>query len=211
MNPIRVEQGSPEWFALRAGKVTASRIVDVMAKGKGGAEAASRANYKLELVTEILSGLPCDDTYTNAAMKWGTENEPFARAEYELMTGSMVDEVGFFCHPTIERAGASPDGVIGQCGLLEIKCPNTKTHIATLLEDEVPSKYANNQIQWQMACAGPDFRFCDFVSFDPRLPDNLKIYTKTVLRDNDRISEIEAEVVKFLAEVEATVKQLRGR
>ena len=205
MNILKVEQGSLEWLKARAGMVTASRIPDVCAKIKSG-EAASRRDYKAQVVAEILTGLPMESGFMNDAMRWGTEQEPIARASYEVQTGFIVDQVGMVIHPTIPLSAASPDGLVGDDGLVEIKCPNTATHLDTLLSQNVPTKYANYQIQWQMACTGAEW--CDFVSFDPRLPEHLQLFVKRVPRDKDRIAEIETEVLAFLAEVQDILNRL---
>lgn len=198
-----MEQGTPEWFAARAGKLTASRLQDAVAKTRNG-WAASRANLIAVLVTERLTGEPAA-TYSNAAMQWGTEQEPHARAEYEIRTGSLVDEVGFVDHPDIPMSGASPDGLVGGDGLIEIKCPNTATHIETLLGAPIPAKY-RTQMQWQMACTGR--QWCDFVSYDPRLPERMQLHIQRVERDDDRIGELEEAAAVFLAEVAEKVNQL---
>jgi len=198
-----IEQGTPEWFAQRLGKVTASRVADIMAKTKTGV-AASRGNYLAQLVAERLTGQSAD-TFKSGAMQHGTETEPQARMVYEAETGQIVGEVAMITHPTIEMSGASPDGLVGEDGLVEIKCPNTSTHIATLLADKAPSGYMA-QMQWQMACTGR--AWCDFVSFDPRMPDDMQLFIKRVPRDNALIAEYEAEVIKFLAEVQETVDKL---
>jgi putative phage-type endonuclease len=198
-----MNQQTPEWFAQRVGKVTASRIADVMAKVKSG-EAASRANYRAQLVAERLTGVPAE-SYTNAAMQWGTDTEPYARMAYEADTGNLVLETGFVLHPEIGFSGASPDGLIGDDGLVEIKCPNTATHIEYLLNNSVPDKY-KPQMAWQMACTGR--QWCDFISYDPRLPDDLKLFCAKYLRDDEYITELEAAVSQFLKEVEETVLHL---
>jgi len=195
-------QGSPEWFAERCGKVTASRIADIMAKTKSG-PSASRANYLGQIVAERLTGR-VQESYSNAAMAWGTETEPLARMAYELRHDALVESVGFIPHQTISHAGASPDGLVRE-GLIEIKCPNTSTHIDTLLDGVVPGKYVL-QMQWQMACTGA--AWCDFVSYDPRMPEHLSMFVKRVNRDEKHISEITESVIAFLAEVETTLKKL---
>ena len=174
-----IEQRSDAWFAARIGKVTASRVADVLAKTKTG-YSATRDNYMAQLVCERLTGEK-GESFTNAAMQHGTDTEPLARAAYESLKDVLVDEVGFVPHPSIIMAGASPDGLVGDDGLLEIKCPNTATHIETLLSQTVPSKY-NTQMQFQMACT--DRSWCDFVSFDNRLPQELQLFVKRVPRDN---------------------------
>jgi len=200
-----IEQGSEEWFAERCGKVTASRIGDLMAQTKSG-WGASRANYAAQLVAERLTGTPAE-TFSNAAMKWGTETEPQARAAYEFYSGLSVAEVGFVPHPTISQSGASPDGLVGDDGLVEIKCPNTATHIETLLGGVVPGKY-NYQMQWQMACTGRDW--CDWVSYDPRMPESMRLFTKRVMRDDTLLAILTNEIQIFLAEVDQTVTTLKA-
>lgn len=196
-------QGTDAWFAQRLGKVTASRISDIIAKTKTGV-AASRGNYLAQLVAERLTGQTAD-SFKSGAMQHGTETEPQARMAYEAETGLMVSEVAMIEHPTIAMSGASPDGLVGEDGLVEIKCPNTSTHIATLLADKAPSGYIP-QMQWQMACTGR--QWVDFVSFDPRMPEDMQLFIKRVPRDNALIAEYEAEAIKFLAEVQDTVDKL---
>lgn len=200
-----MEQRSEEWFAARCGKVTASRVADIIAKTKSG-PSTSRANYAAQLVTERLTGT-VGESFSNAAMQWGTEKEPDARKAYAFEAGVTVSEVGFLTHPTILAAGASPDGLVGDEGMVEIKCPITATHIATLIDRKVPDKYAV-QMQWQMACAGR--AWCDFVSYDPRMPLDMQMYVTRVLRDDKRIAELEAEVRAFIGEVEATIDKLKA-
>lgn len=198
-----IAQGSAEWFAQRAGKVTASRVADVIAKTKTG-WGASRANYAAQLVAERLTG-NVEPTFTNAAMQWGTDKEPEAREAYEFHAGVFVDQVGMIDHPKIAMTGASPDGLVGDDGLVEIKCPNTATHIETLLSGKVPAKYVT-QMAWQMACTGR--AWCDFVSFDPRMPEHMRLFVQRVDRDDALIAALEAEVSAFLAEVSDTVASL---
>jgi len=200
---MEVEQRTEEWFAARLGKVTASRVADLVGKTKTG-YSATRDNYMAQLVVERLTQTKAE-SYTNAAMQWGTDQEPFARAAYEAAQGVMVEEVGFIPHPTIEWAGASPDGLVGDDGLVEIKCPNTATMIETLLSQKVPGKYFT-QMQFQLACTGR--KWCDYVVFDPRMPAKAQLFVKRVDRDDAYIAEIEAEIVKFLAEVDSQVNQL---
>jgi putative phage-type endonuclease len=202
----KVEQGTPEWFAARLGNVTASRVADVIAKTKSG-YSASRENYMAQLICERMTGTVAE-SYTNAAMAWGTETEPLARAAYESLADVLVDEVGYIAHPTIERAGASPDGLIGLFGLLEIKCPNTATHIDTLISEQVPTKYIT-QMQWQMSCTGRIW--ADFVSFDPRLPSGLQMFVKRVEFDAEYVAMLKEEVIKFLVELDAKISKLNER
>lgn len=201
-----MDQGGEEWKAARRGRVTASRVADVIAKTKTG-WGASRANYMAELLIERLTGVTAE-SYTNAAMQWGTETEPQARNAYAFMRDADVTEVGFVVHPKIEQSGASPDGLIGDDGLLEIKCPTSATHVETLLGGTVPGKYVT-QIQWQLACTGRDW--CDFVSFDPRLPEEMQLFVARIERDDKLIASLEKDVTDFLAELDAKVAGLRER
>jgi putative phage-type endonuclease len=198
-----MEQRSEEWFAARCGKVTASRVADIVAKTKTG-YSASRENYLAQLVCERMTGKPAE-SYSNTAMQWGTDQEPFARAAYEAAKDVLVQEVGFVVHPTIEGAGASPDGLVGDFGLVEIKCPNTATHIQTLLDQKVPEKY-NIQMQLQMACTGR--QWCDFASFDPRMEEGLQLFIKRVEYHPLYVAELEKEVINFLMDVEDKIRKL---
>ena len=206
-------QGSPEWFAQRCGKATASRISDIVAKTKSG-YSTSRANYMAQLVVERMTNQVAE-SYTNAAMEWGIENEGFARANYESKMNLLVTETGAIDHPTIPMSAASPDGLVvdkdnASLGCLEIKCPNTAQHISTLLGEEVAKKYYD-QMQWQMACTGR--YWCDFVSYDPRMGKELQLFIKRIARDDKYIAELEGEVIQFLKEVDDKVNklnQLRG-
>lgn len=201
---IDIAQGSPEWFAARCGRATASRFKDIIAKTKSG-PSASRKNYIAQLVCERLTG-KVEDSYTNAAMAWGTEQEPFARMALE-QRGIVVQEVGFIQHWEL-MAGASPDGLIDSTGMVEIKCPNTATHIETLLSGKMPAGHMA-QVQGQMWIAKRDY--CTFVSFDPRLPEDMQLFTQTIPRDDQYILGIEREVVAALDEVELTIKQLKEK
>ena len=194
-----MEQRTPEWFQKRLGKVTASRIADLMAKTKTG-PGASRANYLAQLVTERLTGTPTEG-FQSPAMTWGIEQEAAARAAYSARMGVLVDEVDFVDHPTMQ-AGASPDGLVGDNGLIEIKCPNTSTMLELLEDRTIPTKY-RLQIQWQLAVTGRDW--CDFVAFDPRLPEHLQLLVIREPRNTDLVVEITHEVNRFLAEVERKV------
>lgn len=199
-----IVQGTDEWHKLRLGKVTASRVADVVAKTKSG-YSASRANYAAELIQERLTGLRTEG-FTSAAMQWGTDMEPEARSAYEFFRAEEVVQVPFVGHPTIGDAGASPDGLVGPEGLVEIKCPNTATHIETLRFKQVPAKYIT-QMQWQMACTGR--KWCDFVSYDPRMQDSMRFFCKRIHRDDEMIASLEAEVIGFLKEVREAVDDLR--
>jgi len=206
METYMIKQGTQEWKMLRLGKVTASRVADVIAKTKSG-YGASRENYMAQLICERLAETVAE-SYTNAAMLHGTETEPLARAAYESYADVLVDEVAFVPHPIIEMAGASPDGLVGEYGLLEIKCPNTATHIDTLLNNQVPTKYFT-QMQWQMACTRR--AWCDFVSFDPRLPNGLQLFVKRVEYDTEYAEMLASEVFDFLQELDAKIFKLNER
>lgn len=202
-----MEQRSPEWFAARLGKVTASRIADVCARTKTG-YGAGRKNYMAELVAERLTGTHAE-SYTNAAMQWGTDMEPAARAAYEFYRDVTVAEAGFEPHPSIAETGASPDGLVGADGLVEIKCPNTATHIETLLDvSSIPQRYVL-QMQWQLACTGR--QWCDFASYDPRLPEAMRLFVVRLPRDDVQIGAIEREVAVFLNEVRDTTQRLQAK
>ena len=201
-----IDQRTAKWFQQRCGKVTASRISDVVAIRKDGRPTEARTNYMAEVIAEQLTG----DTYEhyfNRAMEWGIEQEPYARSAYEISRDTLVEEVGFIQHPRIEMAGASPDGHVGDDGMIEIKCPTTATHIKTLLSREADPRYIP-QMQWQMACTGR--AWCDFASFDPRMPDDLQLFVVRVPRDDEYIAELESAVVEFLAEVDEAIRAIRG-
>jgi putative phage-type endonuclease len=199
-----MEQRTEEWFAERIGKVTASRVSDVVARTKSG-YSASRANYMAELVCERLTGKR-KEGFITAAMQWGIDQEIVARDAYSIKTGVLVTEVGFIPHPSIKMSGASPDGLIAPEGCVEIKCPNTATHIEWLLTPEPPQEYFL-QMQWQMACAGAEW--CDWVSYDSRMPEHLQLLVVRVPRDDDVIKTLENEIYKFLVELETKVNKLK--
>lgn len=198
-----IEQGSPEWFEQRRGKVTASRISDIVAKTKTG-YSASRKNYMVQLICERLTG-KVEETFQSEAMKRGSELEAKARAVYIIETGNFVEEVPMIPHPTIENSGASPDGLVDSDGLIEIKCPNTVTHL-DFCRSRRPKKKYLLQMQWQMACTGR--QWCDFVSYDDRLPEHLAFRTVRIMRDSKLIAEIETEVIKFLEGLDSEIKKL---
>ena len=200
-----IEQGTEAWLQLRLGKVTASRVADIMAKTKTGVS-ASRGNYLIELALQRVTG-NIEPMYTNDAMAWGTATEPQARVDYEVKTGNFVDQIAFVEHPTIEWFGCSPDGLVGNDGLIEIKCPNSATHWATIKDGKPPNKYVI-QMQTQMACTNR--QWCDFVSFDPRMPERSQLFICRVERDQTMIDEIEVEVMKFLNEVFDEVERMKN-
>ena len=198
---------SPEMVLARLGRLTASRIGDATAKTAAGKWGASRANYLAELVAERLTGVQAE-RFVSKEMLWGIETEPQARAAYEFFCDATVTPLGFVEHPTIAMSGASPHGAVGDVGLIEIKCPNTATHIDFLLSDEVELKY-RKQMYWQMACTKR--RWCDFVSFDPRMPSELQLCVRRFTWDDKIVSELEADARQFLADLDATEKALRAR
>jgi len=202
---MMIEQGSAEWLAARAGLITASRIADLMAKTKTG-ESASRANYRAQLIAERLTGRP-QESFSSAAMQWGTEQEPMARSAYEVLRNEMIEQVGLILHPTIKHAGASPDGLIGNDGLIEIKCPNTATHIEYAVSGKPPTKYLL-QMLWQMECTGRSW--CDFVSYDPRMPYNMQLFVVRIQRDDKRLEEIRSEVIRLNEEIDEHISKIKS-
>lgn len=204
---IEHPQGSEGWKLQRLGKVTASRVADVVARTKTG-PSASRQNYMSELLIERLTGVPAE-SYQSAAMLRGTETEAAARAAYAFMTDSNVEPAGFVDHPTIAMCGASPDGYVGSEGLVEFKCPLTATHVATLRGGSIPGAYIT-QVQWQLACC-VGRKWTDYVSFDDRLPPSMQLHITRVYSDGNKIMELETEVARFLIELDKTVAELRSR
>lgn len=209
MKILDFPQGSAEWALARAGRVTASRIDAVLSRARDRkSEGATRRNYKAQLVAEILTGRPQANGFTNKAIEDGSENEPLACSLYEIRHDLFVERVGFVVHPTIERAGASPDGLVAPSGLAQIKCPFVATHIGYLLSGVVPTEY-EPQMLWEMACT--EREWCDFVSYCPALPANLQLFVVRLMRDEKRIREITAEVTVFLNEVDEIVEQLQKK
>ena len=202
-----IEQGTAEWLQLRLGKVTASRVADVLAKTKTGVS-ASRANYLIELAIQRVTGT-VEESFKNDAMAWGTAQEPFARMKYEVINEKLVEQVPFINHPSIEWFGCSPDGLVdGDEGLVEIKAPSSKTHWEYFKAGEAPTKYII-QMQSQMACTGREW--CDFISYDPRMPENSQMLVKRYKRDNKMISDIESAVKQFLDEVAKEVQLMEDK
>jgi len=204
---IPCEQKSAAWLDAKRGKVSASRIACVLDQLKKGGEGATRRNYRIELVAERLSGRT-EEHYVSPEMLWGIECEEKARTDYEIDRSVMVEQVGFVLHPEFDFAGASPDGLVDEDGAIEIKCGKTTTHIKWMLAGVVPEEH-EAQCLWVMACTGR--KWCDFVSYDPRLPDGLKTFIVRMPRDENRIMSIEAEVMKFNDETEALCSELRKR
>ena len=202
-----ISQGSDEWFAARLGKVSGSRVADIMAEGRGGTPSATRKNYMMQLLCERLSGTRVE-TFQSAQMRRGNELEPVARFAYEMQTVELVTEASFILHPTIENFGASPDGLVGDRGLLEIKAPNTAQHVAVIQSQKHDPQY-EWQMLAQMACTGRDW--VDFVSYDDRLPPPLDYVCYRFERDSKRITEMETAVIEFMRELDALEKDMRER
>lgn len=203
-NYLMVEQRSAEWFQARCGCVTSSRVDDAVRKLKKGGVSATRESYKMELLTEVLTGRSAYH-YVSSEMYFGIENEPLARAAYEISRETEIQQVGFVFHPHIKQAGASPDGLIGEDGLIEIKVPNSTTHLTYMLAETVPEEY-RPQMLWQLACTGR--QWCDFVSYDPRMPEGLNLFVVRFERDEKAIVEMEHEVERFILEVNELADRL---
>lgn len=209
-----LQQGTPEWLMQRCGMCTGSRVADVvkrLTRKSGDREKGDYAqchyDYLTELVVERLTGRVTDG-YVTPAMEWGIEQEPNARMAYEAERGEMAMPIGFATHPTIEWFGASPDSLVGTDGLLEIKCPNTSTHLEYLLEGKVPLDYMP-QMMAEMACT--ERKWCDFVSYDPRLPKKLQLFVRRFYRNDEHIAIMEADVKFFLEEVILRMGELANR
>lgn len=203
---INVEQGTPEWKAARLGHVTASGMANVMAKGKDKSEAVTRFKYKVQIVAERMTGVVAE-SYSNVSMEWGVEQEGFAVMAYESVVDTLVDKTGFWLHPEIKWLGVSPDRLVDADGLIEVKCPNTTTHLGYLFEKRIPPEYYK-QIQCQLWVTGR--QWCDFVSYDPRLPKRNQLLIVRTGRDEKLIAEMKTEVEKFLAEVESLIIKLES-
>jgi hypothetical protein len=202
---LECEQGSELWLQARCGLVTASRCADVTAMTKKG-ESAARRNYRTEILCEILTGQPYPQ-FVSREMLWGRDNEKFARAAYEMQRDVMVETAGFVLHPDISRFGCSPDGLVGADGMVQIKCPNTSTHIGWLLDRKVPLEHMPQMLA-EMSCTGRGW--CDFVSYDPRLPEHLQLFIHRFERDPKLIEILEGEVVHFNSEIANLMSQLPG-
>lgn len=205
MTDIELVQGTDAWRLARCGSLGASRVADAIARTKSG-WGASRANLMAELLSERLTGVPAE-TYINAAMQRGTEKEPDARAAYEFRFNCDVQQIGLVRHPKIAGAHASPDGLVADTGMIEIKCPNTATHLETLLGGSIAGKYVT-QAQWQMACC-PERQWVDWVSFDDRLPEHMALFIQRIRRDNVMIADLERQVSEFLSELTDKEHRLR--
>ncbi len=198
-----IDQGSDEWLELRLGKVTASRLNDVLAKGRGNTPSKTRNSYMMQLVAESITGEQ-QESYTNKYMEWGNECEPQARSMYEFDSGNEVEQVAFVdCG---NGFGVSPDGLVGEDGLLEIKCPKTTTQIERYLKGEFPKEYMA-QVQGQLFATGR--LWCDFVSFDPRITGSAQYFCIRVNRDDEYISNLEDEINKFIKEMNDIKEKLK--
>jgi putative phage-type endonuclease len=206
MNTLPYAQGTPEWLAARTGRITASRMSAIMAKGKNGTPSATRSACMGELIAEYLTG-SSGETYINADMQRGTDLEPLARGLYEAKTGRFVDQVGLVLHPKNERWGASPDGVVEEDGLLEIKCPRTHIHIEYLLAGKPPAAYLP-QMAWQAACCKR--KWVDFASFDPKMPAELQLFVVRYEPAAEYLAELEREADAFLKEMMIKVGRLQS-
>ena len=203
---MKLEEGSEEWAQARCGIVTASRCGDVIAVTKKG-EAAARRDYRGEIICEILTGQPYP-RYVSPEMQWGIDQEPFARAAYEMQRDVLVETCGFVLHPDIARFGASPDGLVGTNGGIQIKCPNTRTHLGWMLGGVIPVEHCP-QMLGELSCTGR--AWWDFVSFDPRLPEHLQLFVRRYERNDSLIIQLETEVVHFNREVENVLAALPAK
>lgn len=205
-DPTQVVQGSPEWLMARCGKITASRIADVVNVLKNGNPSADREKYKWQLVSERLTG-DFTRTYTNDAMLHGIENEPIAREFYSTLNDVDVIQTGFIQHPRFDFAGCSPDGLVEVDGMIEIKCLTTVNHFKAIYEKAPPPQHLP-QVHWQMACTNS--KWCDLALFDPRVPLKMQLIVFRIARDEDEISRLESAVEIFNREVEETIATLRS-
>jgi hypothetical protein len=201
----RMEQGSAEWLAARRGRITASRMADVVNYLAKGGEGAKRKDYRLDLIAERLTGL-CETSFVSSEMQWGIDQEQYARARYEIENDVIVDRVGFITHPAMEFSGGSPDGLVTGNGGVEFKAPKTTTHIEWLSGGVIPEKHLP-QVDWNIACGELDWM--DFVSFDPRIINrDLQVFKVRRYRDDKRIAELESEVARFNDEIEAQIAKM---
>jgi len=203
-----IEQGSPEWMALRIGKIGGSRVADVLTEGRSGAESLTRRKYKNELIRERLTGRKLD-TYKTPAMQRGIDLEPMARAWYEVKYNTFVDQVAIVLHPSINGGQCSPDGIVEATNsLIEIKIPNPENHLDNILTGGKQLEQYYDQVQWQLACM-PEKEFCDLVSYDPEMPDHLQGFVKRIYRDDKYIQAMQNAVIAFLSEIETIVNNLK--
>ncbi len=205
MRVVTAEQGTDAWFAARCGVPSGSRFADIMASGKGGAPSATRASYLADLAFEAATGIKTEFN-TTAAMQHGVDTEPLARAAYEARTGELVDEIGFCLHDTI-NCGVSPDGLVGKNGLIEIKCPQPKTHAEYMRRKDAPPAY-KWQIQGQLWVMEREWN--DFVSYLPTAPENCRLIIRRVYRDEQAIRLLESEVERFIDELQVEIDFYRN-
>ena len=203
-----IEQGSPEWMALRIGKIGGSRVADVLTEGRSGGESLTRRKYKNELIRERLTNRKLD-TYKTPAMQRGIDLEPMARAWYEVKYNTFVDQVAIVLHPSINGGQCSPDGIVEATNsLIEIKIPNPENHLDNILTGGKQLEQYYDQVQWQLACM-PEKEFCDLVSYDPEMPDHLQGFVKRIYRDDEYINNMQNAVIAFLSEIETIVNNLK--
>jgi len=203
-----IHQGSPEWMALRIGRIGGSRVADILTEGRSGAESLVRRKYKNEIIREKLTGLKLN-TFKTPAMQRGIDLEPLARAWYEVKHNVFVDQVAIVKHPTIKDAQCSPDGIVfSKNHLIEIKVPNPENHLDNYLTGGKQLEQYYDQAMWQLACM-PEMEFCDIVSFDPEMPDHLKGFVKRIYRDDEYIKTMEKSVIDFLSETETIINNLK--
>ena len=203
-----IEQGSPQWQALRVGRIGGSRMADLLTEGRGGAESLTRRKYKNELIRERLTGKKID-SYKTPAMQRGIDLEPMARAWYEVNKNVFVDQVAIVLHPTIIGGQCSPDGIVDATNsLIEIKIPNPENHLDNILTDGKQLEQYYDQVMWQLACM-PEKEYCDLVSYDPDMPDHLQGFVKRIYRDDEYIKNMEDKVSLFLQEIETIVNNLK--
>lgn len=204
-----VIQGSPDWMALRIGRIGGSRVSDLLTEGRSGAESLTRRKYKNEIIRERLTGLKLN-SFKTPAMQRGIDLEPLARAWYEVKHNVFVDQVAIVKHPIIQDAQCSPDGIIfaDKPYLIEIKVPSPENHLDNILTGGKQLEQYYDQAMWQLACM-PEMEFCDLISFDPEMPDHLKGFVKRIYRDDEYIKTMEDKVILFLQEVETTITNLK--
>jgi hypothetical protein len=203
---LEVEQGSPEWHQARCGSLGGSRLHEAIAKTKTG-WGSSRANVMADLIVEKLTGCPTD-CFVSKAMQDGIDREAEARAAYSFLTDFNVNEIGLALHPSIKGSHASPDGLIGDTGTLEIKCCTPAVHLAALLGESIPDKYVVQSL-WQQACLGR--QWTDVAYYNPVFPEEMRLLVRRVPRDPQRIVLLEAMVVEFLDEMDSKLERLRHR
>jgi putative phage-type endonuclease len=205
MRIIDVEQNTPEWLQARCGRITASRVRDVLNWLKSGKESEKRASYRVEILSERLTGR-MESKNVNAEMQWGIDNEAAARFAYEQFIRAEVKRIGFVIHPSMDFFGASPDGLVGEDGGIEIKCPKTSTHLEWMFDGIIPDEHRYQMVAG-ICCT--ERKWWDFVSYDPRLPRHLRLFIVRMQRDESEVAKVEQEVLRFNEEVESMMKSLK--